>query len=164
MEKFRIRDGKKSDPGSGINIPDPQHWSQDLVIIVLQLLVVLRVFWKHLRRRDGSEPFHNVINKQKGKKKLSIRLIRLPNKQLQIYTTAAFLTKRITELSHPGTVLLTSHSCLVFFIYIYTTILSARKYSCYCTCTLHSVDSKLRHRCGIRKNIIVRHPLLPFSV
>jgi hypothetical protein len=21
-----IRDGKKSDPGSGINIPDPQHW------------------------------------------------------------------------------------------------------------------------------------------
>jgi hypothetical protein len=26
MEKFRIRDGKNSDPGSGINIPDPQHW------------------------------------------------------------------------------------------------------------------------------------------
>jgi hypothetical protein len=26
MEKVRIRDGKKSDPGSGINIPDPQHW------------------------------------------------------------------------------------------------------------------------------------------
>jgi hypothetical protein len=25
MEKSRIRDGKKSDPGSGINIPDPQH-------------------------------------------------------------------------------------------------------------------------------------------
>jgi hypothetical protein len=27
MEKFGsgIRDGKKSDPGSGINIPDPQH-------------------------------------------------------------------------------------------------------------------------------------------
>jgi len=23
-----IRDGKKSDPGSGINIPDPQHWLQ----------------------------------------------------------------------------------------------------------------------------------------
>jgi len=22
-----IRDGKKSDPGSGINIPDPQHWN-----------------------------------------------------------------------------------------------------------------------------------------
>jgi hypothetical protein len=21
-----IRDGKNSDPGSGINIPDPQHW------------------------------------------------------------------------------------------------------------------------------------------
>jgi hypothetical protein len=25
MEKSRIRDGKKSDPGSGINIPDPPH-------------------------------------------------------------------------------------------------------------------------------------------
>jgi hypothetical protein len=23
---MRIRDGKTSDPGSGINIPDPQHW------------------------------------------------------------------------------------------------------------------------------------------
>ncbi len=26
METVRIREGKKSDPGSGINIPDPQHW------------------------------------------------------------------------------------------------------------------------------------------
>jgi hypothetical protein len=28
MEKYgpRIRYGKNSDPGSGINIPDPQHW------------------------------------------------------------------------------------------------------------------------------------------
>jgi hypothetical protein len=26
METVRIRDGKKSDPGSRINIPDPQHW------------------------------------------------------------------------------------------------------------------------------------------
>ncbi len=26
MGKIWIRDGKKSDPGSGINIPDPQHW------------------------------------------------------------------------------------------------------------------------------------------
>jgi hypothetical protein len=25
MGTVRIRDGKKSDPGSGINIPDPQH-------------------------------------------------------------------------------------------------------------------------------------------
>jgi hypothetical protein len=25
METSQIRDGKKSDPGSGINIPDPQH-------------------------------------------------------------------------------------------------------------------------------------------
>ncbi len=27
METIRIRDGKKWDPGSGINIPDPQHWN-----------------------------------------------------------------------------------------------------------------------------------------
>jgi hypothetical protein len=26
MEKSRIRDGENSDPGSGINIPDLQHW------------------------------------------------------------------------------------------------------------------------------------------
>jgi hypothetical protein len=26
-----IRDGKKSDPGSGINIPDPQHWKIFLI-------------------------------------------------------------------------------------------------------------------------------------
>jgi hypothetical protein len=26
MVKIRIRDGKKSDPGSRINIPDLQHW------------------------------------------------------------------------------------------------------------------------------------------
>jgi hypothetical protein len=25
METVRIRDGKKSDPGSGINIPDPHY-------------------------------------------------------------------------------------------------------------------------------------------
>ncbi len=29
METVRIRDGKKSDPGSGINISDPQHWLKD---------------------------------------------------------------------------------------------------------------------------------------
>jgi len=30
-EKFgsRIRDGKNSDPGSGINIPDPQDWDPE---------------------------------------------------------------------------------------------------------------------------------------
>jgi hypothetical protein len=27
METVRIRNGKKSYPGSEINIPDPQHWS-----------------------------------------------------------------------------------------------------------------------------------------
>jgi hypothetical protein len=28
MEKIQIRDGKNSDPGSGINIPDSQHWTE----------------------------------------------------------------------------------------------------------------------------------------
>jgi hypothetical protein len=28
METIRIRDGKKSDPEAGINIPDPQHWGE----------------------------------------------------------------------------------------------------------------------------------------
>ena len=35
METVRIRDGIKSDPGSGINIPDPQHWS---ILYSLQLI------------------------------------------------------------------------------------------------------------------------------
>jgi len=28
-----IRDGKKSDLGSGINIPDPQYWLKDIVLL-----------------------------------------------------------------------------------------------------------------------------------
>jgi hypothetical protein len=28
MEKFRIRHGKNTDPGFGINIPDPQHCAE----------------------------------------------------------------------------------------------------------------------------------------
>jgi hypothetical protein len=35
MEKIWIRDGKSSDPGSGINIPDPQHWWEVLFSPVL---------------------------------------------------------------------------------------------------------------------------------
>jgi hypothetical protein len=35
MEQNRIRDRKKSDPGSGINNPDPQHcYFTDLCILV----------------------------------------------------------------------------------------------------------------------------------
>jgi hypothetical protein len=29
-----IRDGKKSDPGSAINIPDPQHWWAAFTVFV----------------------------------------------------------------------------------------------------------------------------------
>jgi hypothetical protein len=32
-----IRDGKNSDQGSGINIPDPQHWKSILRIRFLQM-------------------------------------------------------------------------------------------------------------------------------
>ncbi len=38
MEKIRIQDEKKSDPGSGINIPDPQH-------CVLYLSARVAVLW-----------------------------------------------------------------------------------------------------------------------
>jgi hypothetical protein len=31
MENIRIRDGKTSDPGPGINIPDPQHYMKGMV-------------------------------------------------------------------------------------------------------------------------------------
>jgi hypothetical protein len=31
MEKIRIRDGRNSDPGSGINIPDPQHCFEECI-------------------------------------------------------------------------------------------------------------------------------------
>jgi hypothetical protein len=37
MEKIRIRDGKKSDPGSEINIPDSQHWWNTSFFIVVRV-------------------------------------------------------------------------------------------------------------------------------
>jgi hypothetical protein len=46
----RIRDGKKSDPGSGINIPDPQHWfvqfktrDNKIYNVFSAIMVVLRI-------------------------------------------------------------------------------------------------------------------------
>jgi hypothetical protein len=38
MEKIRIRDGKKSDPRSGTNIPGPQHWQWDTLPDVFRIL------------------------------------------------------------------------------------------------------------------------------
>ncbi len=32
-----IRDGKKSDPGSGINIPDPQHWKKPIISVSMDI-------------------------------------------------------------------------------------------------------------------------------
>jgi hypothetical protein len=32
-----IRDEKKSDPGSGINIPDPQHWIYPVHLILAHI-------------------------------------------------------------------------------------------------------------------------------
>jgi hypothetical protein len=43
METDRIRDGKKSDRGSGINIPDPQHCFFELCVLEMShLAAVLR--------------------------------------------------------------------------------------------------------------------------
>jgi hypothetical protein len=43
METDRIRDGKKSDRGSGINIPDPQHYYfESCVLEISHLAAVLR--------------------------------------------------------------------------------------------------------------------------
>ena len=50
MEKFRsgIRDGKNSDPGSGINIPYPQHWG----VLIGNLSGVEYFLFKICGRRD----------------------------------------------------------------------------------------------------------------
>jgi hypothetical protein len=42
-----IRDGKKSDPGSGINIPDPHHWVEpvfwiDIVLMPIRLSILMQ--------------------------------------------------------------------------------------------------------------------------
>jgi hypothetical protein len=47
MERIRIRDGKKSDPGSGINIPDHISWSLETFFFGLKILNSL------MRIRDG---------------------------------------------------------------------------------------------------------------
>jgi hypothetical protein len=31
--RVRVRDGKKSNPGSGINIPDSQHWLELRILL-----------------------------------------------------------------------------------------------------------------------------------
>ncbi len=41
-----IRDEKMLDPGSGINIPDPQHWSPDSFLI-------LRILTKNPRNKKA---------------------------------------------------------------------------------------------------------------
>jgi hypothetical protein len=46
-EKMRIRDGKYSDPGSGINIPDPQYWSVHYTTTVRSVKVFENIHsWK----------------------------------------------------------------------------------------------------------------------
>jgi hypothetical protein len=46
-----IRDGRNSDPGSGINIPDPQHWFQSLhrQSDLLRHLISTVIFGKYLQ-------------------------------------------------------------------------------------------------------------------
>ncbi len=66
IETVRIRDGKKSDPGSGINIPDTQHLifgsfsficfyaSDVLVLHNVDPLVFQSVLWIHTGFKCGS--------------------------------------------------------------------------------------------------------------
>ncbi len=56
METARIRDGKKSDPGSGVNIPDPQHCSCHLL-----LETFWAVFFIHTGFIFGSGPADRVL-------------------------------------------------------------------------------------------------------
>jgi hypothetical protein len=50
-----IRDGKKSDPGSGINIPDPQHWFLHELCAVIR---TSRGAYCTLSCTSGSKDFH----------------------------------------------------------------------------------------------------------
>jgi hypothetical protein len=73
MENILIRDGKNSDPGSGINIPDPQHWIRDkhpgsailkgkslenkcVTVRLTELLTMFRGSSTRLRWRRGTMP------------------------------------------------------------------------------------------------------------
>jgi len=44
METVRIRDGKKSDPGSGINIPDPPHCISHTTIFGFYFSVCISIY------------------------------------------------------------------------------------------------------------------------
>jgi hypothetical protein len=53
METVRIRDGKKSDSESGINIPDPPHW------LVASCKVILPFFIPN-DNADNSDTWQNA--------------------------------------------------------------------------------------------------------
>jgi hypothetical protein len=53
METVRIRDGKKSDPGSGINIPDPPHCTAGMYAPVLRIQILM---FSVLSDPDGMDP------------------------------------------------------------------------------------------------------------
>ncbi len=55
---MRIRDGKNSDPGSGINIPDPQHWSWLRMLHLFRSLKSSAVFTfnKNIRESPNGIP------------------------------------------------------------------------------------------------------------
>jgi hypothetical protein len=43
--RVRIRDGKKSDLGSGINIPDPQHWNKGYTSFSYNIVNMCMKLW-----------------------------------------------------------------------------------------------------------------------
>ncbi len=50
---FGIRDGKKLDPGSGVNIPDPQHW-----------INLRRIVWGIKRHWSKNNPGNNILSEK----------------------------------------------------------------------------------------------------
>ncbi len=69
-----IRDGKKSDPGSGINIPDPQHCRIDLFIFFCPFWLS-RIQIHRQNRIQIRTVFQVILQKHKlEKRNLSLRV------------------------------------------------------------------------------------------
>ncbi len=64
METVRILDGKKSDPGSGINIPDPQHWREGFLLVNKHVELLLVRCGKHTIHSATVSGKGNIINRR----------------------------------------------------------------------------------------------------
>jgi hypothetical protein len=68
METVRIRDGKKSDPGPGINIPDSQHWAKSVLKAELYFLKKLQNTLQIIENYDTFDKTENRIRIYIGSK------------------------------------------------------------------------------------------------